>query len=171
MGEYQYVLSRYQKYKRYRLNIALFSIVMIILAGSLVSLNFFRVSPYVIFIPAMMISLYYAKRIQVESKNFEKLKEYLKEHDPETLKNEELVFFIDYQLNGYFKKESDELMTQLSDSAAWNTEKAKQKLMEIITEIKNYYGYLTANSSLDEDIGVSLKWYRESMEKRKQDLV
>lgn len=171
MGEYQYILSRYQKYKRYRLHLILFTIAMILLASLFVALNLVRIKPFFIFLVAMIGTLYFAKRTQVESQNFEKLKDYLKEHDPEVLKNEELVFFMDYQLNGYFKEESKELMIQLLDDVSWNDEKATAHLDEIISEIKNYYEYLNANSSLEEDIELSLKWYRESMEKRKQDLV
>lgn len=171
MGEYQYILSLYKKRKRYLPHLVLFSLAMLALASLIVMLNIVRINPFVIFMIAMAGTLYYARYSRVESKNYQKLRAFLNEQDSETLNNEELVFFIDYQMNSYFKQETEELIKRLNDSADWNDEKAGAGLKEIVTEIKSYYEYLAVDSDLDDNMEISLKWYRESIENRKKDLV
>lgn len=173
MSEYHYILSLYQKHKQYRLKVIPFSAVLIALAGFFVALNLVRVSPLLIFAVALAGALYYALHSQTESKNYEKVRSFLNANEPDSLKNEELVFFIDYQMNNYFGQESEKLFDCLNDDSNSNDEKAAKRLKTIVFEIKGYYDYLMENIDRkeDEDMEVSLDWYKKTIENRKNDLV
>lgn len=171
MSEYRYILSLYQKSKNYERNVVFVSLALLIAAGIFVSLDLVRVAPFLIFAVTMSIALIYAVRTRVKSKNYEKLKKYLEKNDPEIMQNERLVFFIAYQLDSYFTQESAELIDDLLDDDKQNDEKAQQKLTEIIAEIKDYYEYVSVDNTLDENIEISLQWYRDSKENRKRDFV
>lgn len=171
MSEYKYILSLYQKHQQYKGRLALVSFALIVGVSIFVWLDLIRINPFILYVFAMAVALYYAVRSRVESRNYDKLIKFLQEHDPETLKNKELVFFIDYQLRHYFDHESDELIKRLNDAEDWNDEKATADLQRIITEIKNYHDYLLDSQSLEQEMEISLSWYKASIEQRKQDLV
>lgn len=146
MNEYQYILSLYQKHKRYELKIILFSCALLVLTSVFVALNLFRINPFILYVIAMAITFYFALRIRVESKDYGKLENFLKENDPEILKNKELVFFIDYQLAHSFEQESNELFKYLDDKNGRNNFEKK------ITEIKGHYEQLVENSVIEQNI-------------------
>ena len=146
MNEYQSILSLYQKHKRYELKIILFSCALLVLTSVFVALNLFRINPFILYVIAMAITFYFALRIRVESKDYGKLENFLKENDPEILKNKELVFFIDYQLAHSFEQESNELFKYLDDKNGRNNFEKK------ITEIKGHYEQLVENSVIEQNI-------------------
>ncbi|MBM6615749.1 hypothetical protein JTF06_12725 [Desemzia sp. RIT804] len=149
MNEYQSILSLYQKHKRYEVKIILFSCALLVLTSVFVALNLFRISPFILYLIAMGITLYFALRIRVESKNYGKLERFLKENDPEVLKNKELVFFIDYQLDHSFEQESKGLFKGLDDKNGRNNFEKK------VSEIKDHYEDLVANTSIEQNIETS----------------
>ncbi|MBM7708641.1 hypothetical protein [Enterococcus lemanii] len=170
MSEYYYILSLYQKHKRYELKVIFFSLLILVITSCFVWLDLFRIEPIFIYFIGMLVSCYYAYKIRVESKNYQKLLNFLKNNE-EISDNKELVFFIDYQLDSYFKQESTEIWNRLTDGENWNVEKSKNEIHRIIQEIINYYEFLTLDERHDQNIELSLDWYRESIEKRKKDLI
>ncbi|MGX7351931.1 hypothetical protein [Enterococcus canis] len=171
MSEFRYIQSLYEKQKKYPLRLVLLSALAIIVASIISSLDLIRISPFLIFMVAMALVLFYSRRLQTTSKNFSLLKDYLEEYDPDVLENRELVFFIDYQLKNYFGGESDQLFKALKDENPANDARATAHLQEVITEIKEYYNYLLDHSELENDLKISLAWYRETIDTRKQDLL
>lgn len=145
MNEYQYIWSLYQKHKRYELKIILLSCALLVLASVFVALNLFRIHPFALYLIAMGITLYFALRIRVESKNYGKLENYLKENDPEVLKNKELVFFIDYHLAHSFEQESKGVFEGLDGKDGRNNSEKK------VTEIKGHYEQLVENSGIEQN--------------------
>lgn len=148
MNEYQYILSLYQKHKRYELKIILFSCALLVLTSAFIALNLFRIHPFILYVIAMGITIYFALRIRVESKNYGKLEHFLKDNDPEVLKNKELVFFIDYQLAHSFEQESNELFKYLDDKNGRNNFEKK------VTEIKGRYEHLVENGGIEQNIEI-----------------
>lgn len=171
VSEYHYILSLYRNYRQYSKKIILFAGIMILLSTIFVALNLVRVSPFLVYMIAMAVTLMYALRKRSESKYYGELKKFIGTYNPDLIHNEELLFFIDYQLKSYFENESVELFIQLTDDAQWNDEPASDHLKKIISEIESYYTYLTANSDLEQNIEISLDVYRKSIVNRKNDLV
>ena len=146
MNEYQYILSLYQKHNRYELKVILFSCALLVLTSIFVALNLVRIHPFILYVIAMAITLYFSLRIRVESKNYDKLELFLKDNDPEVLKNKELVFFIDYQLAHSFEQESKELFEGLDNKNGRNNFEKK------VTEIKGHYKQLVENGGIEQNI-------------------
>lgn len=171
LSEYHYVLSLYQKYKKYEKNVLIVSLLLLLLATGFVALDLVRVSPLIIYTVAMAGALYYALRTRVESRNYDKLVLFLEEHEPKMFEKKDLMFFIDYQLTHYFGQESAELIARLHDGEIGNDEKATEDLKKIVTEIHNYYEYLSLDTPHEQNMEISLQWYRESLENRKSDRI
>lgn len=171
VSEYYHILSLYQQHRRYERKLFLFSLVLLVVTSLFVFGDFVRMNPFFIYLIAMGITFYYASRIRVEGKNYQHLKTFLRKYDPEILNHELLVFFIDYQLTNYFADEFGELLKRLKDDDLTNDEKAFENLETMITEIKKYYEYLSIDHQHEEEVELSLQWYKESIEKRKQNLL
>ena len=171
MSEYYYILSLYKEKQRYVVKVILLSVILLLVASLIVVLDLLRVSPFIWYFIAMGIVLFQMKKMKTESENYDQLVGFLKRYQLETLQNDELVFFIDYQLQHYFERESRELLARLQNKNTTDDVKAISDLLEIIGEITSYYNYLSDDHELKEDIEISLQWYRDSIENRKQNLV
>ncbi|MDT2740295.1 hypothetical protein [Enterococcus canintestini] len=171
MSEYYYILSLYKEKQRYLVKIILLSVLLLVVTSFVVVLDLFRISPFIWYLLAAGIVLVQMKKMKVESENYEQLLLFLQNYQPEILKNDELVFFIDYQLKHYFDRESSELFARLKNKNTADDTKSIIDLNEIIGEIRAYYTYLADDQELKENIEISLKWYRDSVENRKQNLV
>lgn len=171
MSEYYYILSLYKNKKRYLTKLILLSALLLGVASFIAALDIFRISPFIWYVLAAGIVLVQMKKMKVESENYEQLLLFLQNYQPEILKNDELVFFIDYQLKHYFDRESSELFARLKNKNTADDTKSIIDLNEIIGEIRAYYTYLADDQELKENIEISLKWYRDSVENRKQNLV
>ena len=171
LSEYHYVLSLYQKHKSYEKKVVIVSLLLLVLATGVVRLDLIRVSPLIIYALTMVGAIYYAIRTRVESRNYDKLVLFLEEHEPKVFENKDLIFFIDYQLTHYFGQESAELIARLHDGAIHNDEKATEDLKVIVKEVHNYYDYLALDAPHEENMEISLQWYRDSIANRKNDIV
>lgn len=171
MKEYQHILSLYQKHKQYGRKIILFSLGLIVLASIISAMDIIRISPFFIYMAAMGVAIYYARRIRVEGKNYGKLEKFLKQYEPKALKNKEFVFFLEYQLTNYFEKSSDSLGEMLSEEKDWTNQRVSQGLKELVAETKNYYDYLVSDMNLAPDTEISLEWYKKTIENRNQDVI
>ncbi|WP_195516643.1 hypothetical protein [Enterococcus dispar] len=171
MSEYYYILSLYKEKQRYGLKVTLLTAVLLLGVSFIVALDLFRMNPLIWYFIAMGIVLFQMKKMKRESENYDQLVDFLKRYQSETLQNDELVFFIDYQLKHYFERESHELLARLKNKNTADDVKAIIGLNEIIGEIIAYYNYLSDDQELKEDIEISLQGYRDSIENRKQNLV
>lgn len=154
MNEYQQIVARYKKYKQYEWKVLFVSIGLLILASIFVSLDLIRINPFVVYLFAMGVALYYAWHIRVETKNFYQLKRFLKKHDVETLKDKELLFFIDYQLTHAVNQ-------KVLDVNAHQLIETKQTL----SLIKNYYNHLKDGDN--QETTLTLIGYQTLIEQEK----
>lgn len=171
MSEYYYILSLYKDRKRYLVKVILLSAILLGLASFIVMLDIFRISPFIWYLIAMGIVLFQMRKLKPESEHYNQLTEFLQNHHPELLKNDELVFFIDYQLKHYFDYEASRLFNKVKNKNIEDNEIAIADLNEIIGEIIAYYNYIGDDHQLQEDVEISLQWYRNSIENHKHNLV
>ncbi|MCD1024685.1 hypothetical protein P3T75_10460 [Enterococcus montenegrensis] len=171
MSEYYYILSLYKNKKRYLTKLILLSALLLGVASFIAALDIFRISPFIWYVIAMGIVLFQMKKMKPESEYYHQLIEFLQNYQPEILQNDVLVFFVDYQLKHYFDYEAGQLFARLKNKNTTDDAQAIADLNEIIGEITAYYNYIAYDQQLKEDIEISLQWYRNSIENRKQDLV
>jgi len=153
MEEYQMFLARYKKYKRYEWNVGLFSFIVLILASVFVSLDIVRISPWIVYMLAMGIAIYYAWYTRVEGKNYAQLKHLLKKYDAKIAKDEAFVFFTDYQ----FTHSVDQKQNPIKP-ADW--------IENNLELIKNYYDYVTNSEDTNAPL-LTMKGYEKSLESGK----
>lgn len=171
MSEYYYIMTRHNKYKNYKKNIWIFTVVMIIVISLVVFLDFVKINPFILYSIGLLITLFYAYKTKIESDYYQQLVSYLKEKMPSILENEELVFFLDYQLNTYFGDQSPSWFLGLKSSSSRTKRDANRDLCNAIKEINSYHEYLAIDTKRSEDTKLSLEWYTKSFSKRKNDLV
>lgn len=171
MREYQYIMSLYEKQHNYGRHLFFFTLAMLVVPAIILALNFYHFDPFLLYLMAMVIVLIYRKRLQQKSKHYQALENFLQESFPEFMENKELVFFIDYQLNAYFAKESQTYFKRLKDGIKGNDAEAKENLTKMIIEVNNYYDYLAVDQDLTQDMEISLEWYQKNKEKRKHNLI
>ncbi len=64
-----------------------------------------------------------------------------------------------------FEQRSDELVEYLNDN------KVSENFEKVLSEIKSYYGYLSVDNNIEQNMEISLKGYQELLENSTQDLV
>jgi hypothetical protein len=163
MFEYKHIQKRFEKHKNYNRNVITACGILIAFASIITYVNFWHISPYIIYFIAMLIAYVIAWKLRVVSKNYNQLVTFLEKEDPEVLENEELTFFIDSQMKYYFELETNRNFEQSND----------RYLMETIAGIKDYYDYLHEHNDekIDEDMTISLQWYLNAFEKHKNNQV
>ncbi|KAF1303012.1 hypothetical protein IV487_04030 [Enterococcus saccharolyticus] len=162
MNEYQTILAMYQKHRHYNRNVVLVSGVLLVAVSIFVSADVVRINPFILYLIAMGIAIFYAMRTRVESKNYQSLQRFLRK-EKEIVKNKELLFFIDYQLANHYGNEADELFKYAKN------EEANTYLKQLISEIASYYQYVTAQP-VDRTAEMTFKNYLDSIENRQQEL-
>lgn len=113
MEEYQSVLVLYEKHKKQGKYIVLLSIVLMILASTIIVIDFVRIEPILLFWIMMLLVILFTFKIRIVSKNYDNLQKFLKKHNRQLLKNKELVFYMDYQLNQIYINNSKKLKADL----------------------------------------------------------
>lgn len=162
MNEYQTILAMYQKHRHYNRNVVLVSGVLLVAVSIFVSADVIRVNPFILYLIAMGIAIFYAIRTRAESKNYQRLQHFLRK-EKEIVKNKELLFFIDYQLTNHYENEVDELFKYAK------SEEANTYLKQLISEITSYYQYVTSQSA-EQTSELTFKNYLASVENRQQEL-
>ena len=113
----------YKKHQNQGKKVLGLTLGLILIISAFVAMDLVRVEPILLYLIAMILVIFYTVRTRVESKQMDKLRRFLKkEKQVDILKNQELLFYLDYQLS----KDSTVTLGKVTD------EQAKSNLIEKI---------------------------------------
>lgn len=128
MKEFQEFSALYQKQKQYKVKVVGLTFFLLILVTVFVLMNTRRINPFMLYVVAMGGVIFYAVKTRKVSPNYDLLITFLKKNKPELLKEKELLFFIDYNLEQRYEKNPERLVKQLKSP------KQKKNMLKKIKE-------------------------------------
>lgn len=128
MKEFQEFSALYQKQKQYKVKVVGLTFFLLILVTVFVLMNTRRINPFMLYVVAMGVVIFYAVKTRKVSPNYDLLITFLKKNKPELLKEKELLFFIDYNLEKRYEKNPERLVKQLKSP------KQKKNMLKKIKE-------------------------------------
>lgn len=117
MNEFKQIKSLYKKHTHYHRNIFLISGILIVSISIFVAVDVVRVNPLIFYAVGVGIVTFYALFNRVESSNYDQLKKFLKDYQPDILDDKEFLFFLDYQLSNHLNRKSEVWFQELNDSS------------------------------------------------------
>lgn len=151
MNEYEEFLLVYQKFAKYKRKAILVPILILVGVTIIVITDMVPINPFILYMIAMGVAIYFEYKNRTESTNFNRLKKILKKYNPEVLKNEELLFFLDYQLMNSFKTDGTRLLKKFSSSPI------NEEFNEILLDMTTYHGEMSTKYHSEQSIESLLK--------------
>ena len=108
MKEFQEFSALYQKQKQYKVKVVGLTFFLLILVTVFVLINTRRINPFMLYVVAMGVVIFYAVKTRKVSPNYDLLLTFVKKNKPELLKEKELLFFIDYKLDKRYEKDQND---------------------------------------------------------------
>lgn len=170
LSEYSYILSLYDKQQHYTKRVAGLTISVLLIISLIVSMDIVKTNPFLIYMVGMMGVIIYAMKTAVTGKYHDELRLFLQDTEVADVEDDLFVFFIDYQLANYFELEADKSFEALKGHSRRKYNKAEKDLTAMIQEISDYYDYLHVETD-NQDMAISLDWYKSSFDKHKKDSV
>lgn len=171
MSEYRYIQSLYKKHDQYIKRVLVVSGGLLFISSVFVWLDVINISPMIIYLLSMSVALYYANKTKVISKDYRKIVCFVEEFDKKLAEDAFFMFFLDYQLQAYFKEETKIFLEEIGIKKKIKQKNGNQYFGLIINEVKEYYDYLEQDIHEKSDDTLSLEWYQHSFDHRKKDLV
>lgn len=137
MKEFQEFSALYQKQKQYKVKVVGLTFFLLILVTVFVLINTRRINPFMLYVVAMGVVIFYAVKTRKVSSNYDLLLTFVKKNKPELLKEKELLFFIDYKLDKRYEKDPERLVRQLKSP------KQKKYMLKKIKEQESKFKSLT----------------------------
>lgn len=167
MNEFKQIKSLYKKHTHYHRNIFLISGILIVSISIFVAVDVVRVNPLIFYAVGVGIVTFYALFNRVESSNYDQLKKFLKDYQPDILDDKEFLFFLDYQLSNHLNRKSEVWFQELNDSSELKKNRAARALEKCIRELDGYYQFLQRYASHKNRKEISFQNYRILLNQRR----